>query len=432
MRESVMYGKEPKCRRAARAIAGASMLAAALLATAGAAPAAAVPRASHSSLLRAAGRLGPPGYGPLAAAAGGASQWKHITAGGEHTCGIQLGNTLWCWGYNHYGELGLGTATFSESRPQEITRPTARWASVSAGGMHTCATRSDTTLWCWGANFEGDLGIGSTGDQDRPRQVTTPAATGWASVSSGGFHTCATRTDATLWCWGANTVGELGIGSTSDQDRPQQVTTPAATGWATAAAGDSHTCATRSDGTLWCWGYNGTGQLGLGSTAHQDHPQQVTTPTATGWAAVTAGTEHTCATRGDTTVWCWGRSDAGQLGSGTKTDQDLPQQVTTPAATGWTTVTAGGETTCATRIHKLWCWGFNRYGQLGIGSTTNQARPRRVPLPTGTGWSLMAVGALHTCATRTGHTLWCWGYNYEGQLGIGNRTGQDLPQQVTS
>jgi alpha-tubulin suppressor-like RCC1 family protein len=110
----------------------------------------------------------------------------------------------------------------------------------------------------------------------------------------------------------------------------------------------------------------------------------------------------------------------------------LPQQVTTPATTGWTTATAGGDTTCATRTHALWCWGLNRRGQLGIGNNTNQARPRRVLLPAKTGWSLMALGNWHTCATHTGHALWCWGYNRAGQLGIGNQTDQNLPQQVTS
>ena len=210
------------------------------------------------------------------------------------------------------------------------------------------------------------------------------------------------------------------------------MTAPAATGWAAAAAGSAHTCALRDDSTLWCWGAGESGQLGLGTTASPSSPQPVTTPADTGWASVTAGDRHTCAVRVGGTLWCWGWDRAGQLGIGSKTSKYLPQQVITPAATGWTRVTAGGNTTCARRKHKLWCWGFNRYGQLGVGNTTNQARPRHVVTPSGASWSLMAVGSLHTCATHAGHALWCWGYNGVGQLGLGHNSSRDLPEQVTT
>jgi alpha-tubulin suppressor-like RCC1 family protein len=363
--------------------------------------------------------------------AAGAAQWIHVSAGAYQTCGIKTGNTLWCWGYNHDGQLGDGN-TASQDLPAQVTKPgPAGWASVAAGGFHGCGIRKDTSLWCWGQNSLGQLGIGSFTNQSRPQRVTSPAQAGWSSVAAGGFYTCATRSDGTLWCWGSSEAGQLGPGNTTDEDLPQQVTTPAQAGWASVAAGGDTTCATRDDGTLWCWGDNGWGQLGIGNTTEQDLPQQVTTPDQTGWASVSVADYHTCATRTDGTLWCWGFNDAGQLGIGSKTEQNLPQQVTTPAQTGWTSVAAGGSTTCATRTHALWCWGFNRYGQLGIGSNTNQARPRRVTVPGSTGWSLAAVGSLHACATHTGPTLWCWGYNANGQLGIGSVTNQDLPQQVT-
>jgi alpha-tubulin suppressor-like RCC1 family protein len=316
---------------------------------------------------------------PAHALATGAPLWNHVAAGAYHTCGIQLGNTLWCWGYNYYGQLGIGHGGWL-NQPGEVAGPAAGWTSVMAGGFHSCATRKDGSLWCWGRNDSGQLGIGSWADQNRPEKVTSPAPAGWASVTGGAFHTCAIRTDSTLWCWGSSESGQLGLGNTTDQDLPQQVTTPAPAGWTSVTAGDDHTCATRTDSTLWCWGFD----------------------------------------------------DAGQLGIGSKAQQDLPQQVTTPAPAGWTSVAAGGDHTCALRTHALWCWGFNRYGQLGIGSTTNQARPRRVALPAKTGWSLVTLGATHTCAKHTGHILWCWGYNYYGQLGIGNSVNQDLPQQITS
>jgi alpha-tubulin suppressor-like RCC1 family protein len=440
MREPVMHGKASNYRRARRArlavrlgggacaIAGAAALAAAPLAASAATPAAGTVRSASPHDADRATSSARPAF--AVAAAGAVSPWIHIAAGRDATCGIREGNTLWCWGAGRSGALGTGH-TAEQDEPQQITRPTAGWASVTLGLSDGCATRSDGTLWCWGYNGYGELGIGTTTSVSRPHQVAIPASTGWTSVTAGVYHTCATRSDATLWCWGYNGVGQLGTGTTTSQDQPQQVTTPAGTGWASVSAGGSTTCATRSDGTLWCWGFNNNGELGIGTTTSQDQPRQVTTPVAGGWTSVTAGAQ-TCATRSDTTLWCWGWNGFGQLGIGTTTDQDQPQQVTTPASTGWTRVTAGGAHTCATRTHALWCWGWNGYGQLGNGTYADQARPRRVFLPTTTGWTLMALGEAHTCATHTGHTLWCWGFNSYGQLGIGTTTSQNLPQQVTS
>ena len=390
-----MCQKEPYCGRlpwrgarrcrAARAIAaagtiaGAGTLAATLLATATAMPAAAGAAPAARTTPASTPRPAQARHTVRAAATGAVSQWIHISAGEATTCGIRVGNTLWCWGDGSFGELGTGHTT-NANLPQQVTKRTAGWNSITAGGDHPCATRSDGTLWCWGYNHFGQLGIGNTISQDLPQQVTTPASTGWTSAAAGAYHTCAAR----------------------------------------------------SDGTLWCWGYNGVGQLGIGNTTSQDLPQQVTSPAADGWASVTAGYQHTCAARSDTTLWCWGYNNDGQLGIGSHTSQDLPQQVITPASTGWTSVTAGDFHTCATRTHAVWCWGLNGSGQLGIGNNSSQGRPRHVTVPATSGWTLVTSGGDYTCATHTGHTLWCWGANESGQLGIGDNNDWNLPQQVTS
>jgi alpha-tubulin suppressor-like RCC1 family protein len=295
-------------------------------------------------------------------------------------------------------------------------RGNAAWSIVTAG-----------TFAAMLLAFPGAASAGSA----RPAHALATGAPLWNHVAAGAYHTCGIQLGNTLWCWGYNYYGQLGIGHGGWLNQPGEVAGPAA-GWTSVMAGGFHSCATRKDGSLWCWGRNDSGQLGIGSWADQNRPEKVTSPAPAGWASVTGGAFHTCAIRTDSTLWCWGSSESGQLGLGNTTDQDLPQQVTTPAPAGWTSVAAGGDHTCALRTHALWCWGFNRYGQLGIGSTTNQARPRRVALPAKTGWSLVTLGATHTCAKHTGHILWCWGYNYYGQLGIGNSVNQDLPQQITS
>jgi alpha-tubulin suppressor-like RCC1 family protein len=334
IRSGILNSRAGRARRAgptaARALAGATMAALAGLAVslaAGPVPAFAAqhrggPAASHSRAVgtgqpMATGRVGP-----------GVS-WAHVAVGSYHTCGIRTDATLWCWGFNDYGQLGLGNHA-NQDRPQQVTTPAAGgWTSVTAGIYYTCATRTDGTVWCWGYNGQGQVGIGNESGQDLPRQVTTPARGGWTSVTASGDATCATRTGGTLWCWGYNFYGQLGLGNHTNQDRPQQVTTPAAGGWTgMTALGYAHTCATRTGGTLWCWGDNAAGQLGLGGDTDQDLPRQVTTPAAGGWAAVSATFEHTCATRADGTLWCWGKNDFGELGIGGDTDQQLPRQVT--------------------------------------------------------------------------------------------------------
>ena len=265
----ILNSRAGRARRSALAAARVTVAVLAVLAVLGvsaaAAPALAAPRpggpaASHT-------RAAATGQHAATGRMSSGAPWTQIAAGCFHTCGIRTGGTLWCWGQNYFGQLGIGNYT-SHNRPQQVTTPApGGWAGVTAGGDQTCATRTGGTLWCWGSNLDGELGIGSYTDQDRPQQVTTPAPGAWAGVIVSVNLTCATRTGGTLWCW-----GELG----PDQDLPQQVTTPAAGGWADITVGDNHVCATRSGGTLWCWGDNFNGQLGIGSHSDQDRPRQVT------------------------------------------------------------------------------------------------------------------------------------------------------------
>ena len=359
--------------------------------------------------------------------------WAHIAAGDDHTCGIGTGGTLWCWGLNGSGELGTGSHA-SPDRPQQVMTPAPDgWVSVTAGGSQTCAIRTGGTLWCWGSNVFGELGIGNFISRIRPWQVTAPARGGWVSVTAGEFQTCATRSDGTAWCWGDDVYGELGIGGGPGQDRPRQLTTPAPGGWVSVTAGGFQACGIRTGGTLWCWGANFAGELGIGDNTSQDLPQQVTTPAPGGWDSVTSRGYETCATRTAGTVWCWGYNKYGELGLGGHTDQDRPRQVTAPAPGGWASVRVGDFQACGIRTGgTLWCWGYNGNGQLGIGSHTDQDLPQQVTTPAPGGWADVTSGDEQTCATRTGGSLWCWGDNEFGQLGIGCHTDQNRPHQVTS
>ena len=357
---------------------------------------------------------------PTSSAPAGSAVWTASEApGGNSACAIQTGGTLWCWGYNGYGQLGLGNET-TEQLPTRVGTGTT-WASVSGGDTWACAIRTDGTLWCWGDNNYGQLGTGDKTNRLTPTQVGTAAT--WKAVSAGAGNTCAIRTGGTLWCWGDNSQGELGTGDTANQLTPTQVGT--ATDWATISAGAEDPCATRTDGTLWCWGLNSNGQLGTGDTANRLTPTQV--GTATNWATVSAD-DSTCATRTAGTLWCWGAGSDGQLGTGTTDNQLTPVQVGT--ATTWAKVTSGQDFACATQQDgTLWCWGANSSGELGIGNQTSTLIPARVG--TATNWNSVAASIyVSVCATRTDHTLWCWGDGGDGQLGTGNTNSQLTPTQV--
>ena len=196
-----------------------------------------------------------------------ASGWSTISAGGLYTCGIRPDHTLWCWGHNGVGQLGLGDTKRRATPSQVGVAPTG---SVSPPASTTPAPSRPTTACGAGdRTAAGSSDWVTTGKRKTPTRVG--ADTDWTSVAAGYTHTCGIRTDHTLWCWGGGSfAGQLGLGDLTDRSSPTQVGTR--TDWATVRAGDSHTCATRTDHTLWCWGYNAGGQLGLGDFTEPEQP----------------------------------------------------------------------------------------------------------------------------------------------------------------
>jgi alpha-tubulin suppressor-like RCC1 family protein len=349
-----------------------------------------------------------------------------VSTGRIHTCAVHADRTLWCWGSNSSGQLGDGTTTDRDVPVQESTHA-SDWSAVTGGFAHTCAVKTSGTLWCWGSNSNGQFGDGSTAGSDFPVQETTDARD-WAAVSAGQAHTCAVKTSGTLWCWGYNSNGQLGDAGTVDSAVPVQESTHASD-WDAVTARYAYTCAVKTAGTLWCWGSNSSGQLGDGTTTGSAVPVQESTH-ASDWAAVSARYLHTCAIKTAGTLWCWGSNSSGQLGDGTTTGSAVPVQESTHAS-DWASVSVGFAHTCAVKTAgTLWCWGSNSNGQFGDGTTTGSA----VPVQESThasDWASVTVAFADTCAVKTSGTLWCWGYNSNGQLGDGTTTDSYVPVQVT-
>jgi alpha-tubulin suppressor-like RCC1 family protein len=334
--------------------------------------------------------------------------------------------TLWAWGANNYGQLGLGDVV-SRSSPSQVGALT-NWAQVSAGGGSIVGVKKDGTLWAWGRNNWGALGIGATGRLSSPVQVGS--LTNWSQVSVGGYRddafTLALKTDGTLWGWGYNRVGQLGIGNITDVSSPVQVGT--LTSWSQVSAGYTHALAIKKDGTLWGWGYSYTsvgGYLGTGNRTSTQSPVQV--GSLTNWTQVASGKYQSVAIKNDGTVWSWGSSAGkGILGLGNQEFAFSPTQV--GALTNWSKIESGMDSSTSIKTDgTLWAWGYNNSGQLGLGDTATRSSPVQVgALNT---WA-QVTGNNATFAIKTDGTLWAWGSNTRGQLGIGSVVGKSSPVQV--
>ena len=211
----------------------------------------------------------------------------------NHYCGIFSDGNLKCWGQNYYGQLGIGSTT-SHNTSQNVSLGTGRTAvAVSAGTSYTCAILDDGSLKCWGQNSYGQLGIGSTTNYDTPQNVSLGTGRTAVSVDAGDSHTCAILDDGSLKCWGQNSNGQLGIGSTTNHDTPQNVSLDTGRTAVSVSAGHYHTCAILDDGSLKCWGYNIFGQLGIGSTTGHNSTQNVSLGTGRTAVSVSTGQYHT-------------------------------------------------------------------------------------------------------------------------------------------
>ncbi|MCL2793310.1 MAG: hypothetical protein FWD87_09485 [Spirochaetaceae bacterium] len=316
--------------------------------------------------------------------------------------------------------------TLSRSFPATAAAPPPLVEIISAGGNHTVFVRENGTLWTWGDSSRGQTGLRmSAGNTSIPFPVGRE--TNWASISAGNNHTVAVTTNGQLWAWGNNGSGQLGDGTTTNRNIPVRIGT--ATNWASVSAGDNHTVAVTTTGQLWAWGRNWDGATGLNTTSGNTlTPTRV--GTATNWVSVSAGDSHTVAITTNGQFWAWGNNQFGQLGDGTTTQRNIPTRI--GDATNWRTMSAGDIHTVAVRMDgTLWAWGSNWDGRTGLGITSgNTLTPTRVG--EATNWVSVSAGSGHTMAIREGNTLWGWGSNGSGQLGDGTTTSRSIPAQVQS
>jgi alpha-tubulin suppressor-like RCC1 family protein len=335
------------------------------------------------------------------------------------------GRPLWTWGTNENGQLGLGD-TFSRSSPTQVGAGT-EWQSVTSGGYtQSAAIKTDGTLWTWGRNVYGTLGLNNTTYYSSPKQVG--ALTNWKSVIFGAGGTAAIKTNGTLWTWGSNSFGQLGLSDITYKSSPVQV--GALTNWAAVSMMSICTAAVKTDGTLWTWGNNSYGLLGQGevTTINRSSPLQVGSLTTwksvsgPGWAYPASGASFT-SVKTDGTLWTWGRNASGNLGQGEATTVNRASPLQVGLLTDWKSALAAGGSVNAVKTNgTFWNWGYSTDG------ATQGYRSSPVQVGALTNWSEPVYG--RGLSIKTDGTLWGWGYNGGGIIGLGNTTTYASPKQV--
>jgi cysteine-rich repeat protein len=351
--------------------------------------------------------------------------YTSLTNGGGHACAIRADDTVWCWGLNANGQLGDG-GTSNSSVPVQVNLPGT--VAISAGVWHTCAIISDGTVWCWGLNNVGQLGNGTTTDINTPNALPAqvPDLTGAVALETGGAHTCVTRSDDTLWCWGSNELGQLGDGTSTNRTAPVEIS--GFTGFLDLSLGLAHTCAIKYDSTVWCWGQNFHGQLGVLPVTgeFEANPNPVQVFNVSGAVALSAGGAHTCALTSGEAVYCWGWNNQGQSGG----SGDPKIQALVSGLSGIDAVVTGIGHTCAKlTAGTARCFGWNLFGQLGDNTAVpSSSSPTWVDGLTDV--DVISSRADFTCVLRTNGRAWCWGKNEFGQLGNEATLDSNVPVEV--
>ena len=338
-------------------------------------------------------------------------------------------NSLWTWGQNNFGQLGLGNTIFRSSPVQVGSDIT--WSSIVTSIWASSAIKTDGTLWAWGYN-DGNLGLNNKITQSSPVQVGTN--TNWSKIAKldavYGRAIAAIKTDGTLWTWGYNDNGQLGLGNTVYRSSPVQV--GAGTDWSNIQGGiNGCVLASKTNGSLWAWGNNSNGGLGINDRVNRSSPTQI--GTNTNWNLFSIGKYSSSAIKTDGTLWSWGYAAEGQLGNESTVHRSSPIQIGT--STNWSKIFAATDMRLAIKTDgTLWVWGDNQVGGLGLNAVTTKSSPTQVG--TDTNWNLISGGLDvnapngSSIGIKTNNTLWTWGLNNNGQLGHNDRVNRSSPTQV--
>jgi alpha-tubulin suppressor-like RCC1 family protein len=364
-----------------------------------------------------------PATGGAASVAATPTVWQQLASGQEHTCGLTASGQAFCWGGNRENQLGDGTG-------EDRVRPTAVagglvFRQLSAGALHTCGITTDDRLFCWGWNATGQLGDGTMTNRLVP--VAVAGNRRYRSVTTGDFHTCAlARADSRAFCWGWGLHGSLGTGSTDQQPTPSPVNGNRA--FRQIDAGGEHTCAVTPSDQAFCWGRDLYGALGDDVT-RKDQPFPTLVAGGYAFSQISAGDFNTCAVTTGQLAYCWGDGPVGDAGFAARF---------TPRLVGAGRVhfrrVSAGRTICGeSTTGQAYCWGDAAEGSLGdveLGTSYDLGATQPVRVTGGHTFTQLSTASIHTCGKDPAGAAWCWGLNRDGELGDGTTESRAEPTRV--
>ena len=363
----------------------------------------------------------------------GGYTWATISVGFTDVCGVTTSGAGYCWGYNGAGEVGDGTTT-------QRTSPTAvsgsyTWASIYDSRATTCGVTTSGAGYCWGSNTYGQIGDTTTTNRYSPTAVSGSYT--WSTIVTGTNISCGVTTSGAGYCWGSNNYGQVGDGTTTDRHSPTSIS--GSYTWASISGDGYASCGVTTAGVGYCWGYNGAGEVGDGTTTQRTSPTAVSGNYI--FSAISTGADYTddtdCGLTTSGLDYCWGYNNNSQIGDETTTSRSAPTAVVWPSTTVTTSIAPGGQTSCTVRYGNAYCWGNNTYGQIGDGTTTARTAPTLVS--GGYTWASISSefddnttdDVATTCGVTTSGVGYCWGTNKTGQVGDGTTTQRTSPTLVS-
>ena len=344
-----------------------------------------------------------------------------IAADGLHQQSARADSAV-AWGWNAYGQLGDGTTT-NRLSPVAVHGLESGVTAVAGGYLHNLALKNGT-VWAWGSNPQCQIGDGTTTNRFTPVAVSALGSS-INVIASGGAHGLAIK-DGGVWDWGWNIYGQLGDGTANNRSTPALVSAMDS-GVTLVASGYDFSFALK-DGHLWGWGDGQSGQLGDGTTGSDRLSPVPVLGMDSGVTAVKGGVFHTLAVK-DGGVWAWGRNNYGQLGDGTTIARNAPVPITS-LASDVTAIASGNDFSLAVKDGGVWAWGSNIYGQLGDGTKTDRHGPVQIDPVDLTNITAVAAGYDSSYALSTDGSLWVWGQNGVGELGLGDTTQRLTPTHL--
>jgi hypothetical protein len=367
-----------------------------------------------------------------------------VATGEAHSCALTTSGAAYCWGRGEYGQLGatpsgscaIDGVTYACSLVPMAVQGGLTFTQLDLGSTHSCGLTSAGAAYCWGRNNAGQLGDNSTSNRSDDHQSVPAAVAGgltFTKLSAGAQHTCGVTAAGTAHCWGANGRGGLGDGTTTSRPVPAAVGGGLSFGMITTGGYSfGMTCAVTTSGAAYCWGENSFGQLGIAATDDAVHGTPAAVSGGIAFASLDVGGTHVCGVSTAGTGYCWGANVLGSLGDASTVQRSTPVAVTGGIA--FARIVGGGFSnvnahTCGfTTAGKAYCWGDNEVGALGDGSLVNRLEPSAVAGQSS--FNNLAAGARHSCGVATTGILYCWGSNRAGQLGVNSVATQSSPARV--